>query len=132
MAQVETVSGPIEADQLGTTLVHEHLCVRDEAVLVQWPDAGTTQEQEPHAVGPGEEREVATREAKAAVELGVNTICDPSALFLGRDVELMREASEKSGLQVVPATGIYTYDHLPQYLLNRDPDQIAELFIGDI
>jgi predicted metal-dependent phosphotriesterase family hydrolase len=41
MAQVQTVTGPIEADQLGTTLIHEHLLNRDEAVHNQWPQAGS-------------------------------------------------------------------------------------------
>ena len=53
-------------------------------------------------------------------------------MFLGRDVELMRRVSEAAGLQVVPCTGIYTYDHLPPYFVSRDADQIAELFVHDI
>ena len=72
------------------------------------------------------------REAKAAVDLGVKTIGEPTAMFLGRDVEFMRRVSEETGLQVIPCTGIYTYDYLPQFFINRDPDQIAELFVRDI
>jgi phosphotriesterase-related protein len=132
MAKVQTVTGPIEADELGTTLIHEHLRVWDESVHDQWPRAGTAKEDSPHAVGPGEVDEIAVHEANAAIELGVKTICDPTAMFLGRDVSFMRRVSEEAGLQVVPCTGIYTYEHLPQFLLNRDPDQIAELFVGDI
>jgi phosphotriesterase-related protein len=132
MAQVDTVTGPIDADQLGTTLIHEHLQAKDEAVHVQWPHAGTAREEQPHEVPPGGEFEVAVREARAALELGVKTIAEPTALFLGRDVDFMRRVAEETGLQVVPCTGIYTYDHLPQFLLNRDADQIAELFVHDI
>jgi phosphotriesterase-related protein len=132
MPQVQTVKGPVEAEELGTTLIHEHLRVWDEAVHNQWPNAGTAQEEAPHEVAPGEEAAVAVREAKAAMELGVKTICDPSCMFLGRDVDFMRRVSEESGLQVVPCTGIYTYDFLPQFLLTRDADQIAELFVSDI
>jgi phosphotriesterase-related protein len=132
MAQVQTVTGPIDAEKLGTTLIHEHLRVRDEAVHDQWPSAGTAEEDPPHEVPPGGEEAIAVREAKAAIELGVKTICDPSAMFLGRDVAFMRRVSEASGLQVVACTGIYTYDYLPQFLLNRDADQIADLFVSDI
>jgi phosphotriesterase-related protein len=132
MAQVQTVTGPIEAEELGTTLIHEHLRVWDEAVHNQWPHAGTAEEEPPHEVAPGGDFDVAVREAKAAVELGVKTICDPSAMFLGRDVGFMRRVSEESGLQVVPCTGIYTYDYLPQFLLTRSADEIAELFAHDI
>ena len=53
-------------------------------------------------------------------------------MFLGRDVGFMKRVAEETGLQVIPCTGIYTYDHLPQFFLNRDPDQIADLFVHDI
>jgi len=132
MPQVQTVKGPVEAEELGTTLIHEHLRVWDEAVHNQWPNAETAQEEAPHEVAPGEDFTVAVREAKAAMELGVKSICDPSCMFLGRDVDFMRRVSEESGLQVVPCTGIYTYDFLPQFLLTRGADQIAELFVSDI
>src|SRR5439155_4383306 len=132
MPQVQTVQGAVEAEELGTTLIHEHLRVWDEAVHDQWPSAGTVGEEPPHEVKPGDDYEVAVREARAAVELGVKTICDPSAMFLGRDVNFMRRVSEETGLQVVPCTGIYTYDYLPLFFANRDPDQIADLFVSDI
>src|SRR5919107_479455 len=132
MASVETVTGPIDAADLGTTLIHEHLLARDEAVHIQWPQVETAEEEPPHAVPPGGEYDVAVREARAALELGLKTICDPTAMFLGRDVAFMRRVSEETGLQVVPCTGIYTYDHLPPFFVSRDPDQIADLFVHDI
>jgi phosphotriesterase-related protein len=132
MAQVQTVTGPIEADQLGTTLIHEHLRNCDEAVRNQWTIAGSVQEEEPHEVAPGGDYEIAVREAKAAVDLGIKTIGEPTAMFLGRDVEFLRRVSEETGLQVIPCTGIYTYDYLPQFFVNRDADQIAEFFVHDI
>jgi phosphotriesterase-related protein len=132
MAQVQTVTGPIEADQLGTTLIHEHLRNSDEAVHDQWPGALAVKEDPPFEVGPGADFEIAVREARAALELGIKTIGEPTAMFLGRDVEFMRLVSEETGLQVIPCTGIYTYDHLPQFFVNRDPDQIADFFISDI
>jgi phosphotriesterase-related protein len=132
MAQVSTVTGMVEADQLGTTLIHEHLRNRDEAVHNQWPQVGAAKEEAPHEVAPGEDFDIAVREAKAAMELGIKTIGEPTAMFLGRDVGFMKEVSEETGLQVIPCTGIYTYDHLPQFFLNRDPDQIADFFVSDI
>jgi phosphotriesterase-related protein len=132
VARIETVQGPVEAEELGTTLIHEHLRTQDEAVHEQWPDAGTVKDDPPYEVAADGAYDIAVREAKAAVELGVKTICDPSAMFLGRDVDFMRRVSDATGLQVVPCTGIYTYDHLPQFFVNRDPDQIAELFVSDI
>ncbi|HEX5822802.1 MAG TPA: hypothetical protein VFY30_13645 [Solirubrobacterales bacterium] len=132
MAQVQTVTGPIDADQLGTTLIHEHLRNQDEAVHNQWPQAGAIKEEPPHEVAAGEDYDIAVREAKAAVDLGIKTIGEPTAMFLGRDVNFLKRVSQETGLQVVPCTGIYTYDHLPQFFLNRDADQIAEFFVADI
>ncbi len=132
MAQVSTVTGMVEAEELGTTLIHEHLRNCDEAVRNQWHSAGGVKEDKPYEVAPGEDFEIAVREARAAVKLGIKTIGEPTAMFLGRDVDFMRRVSEETGLQVIPCTGIYTYDYLPQFFLNRDPDQIAELFVEDI
>ena len=133
MATVETVTGPIEASELGTTLIHEHLMARDEGVAAQWPDFARRSAASPSAsLGRAETRDTAFEAGRAAVELGVRSICDPSAMFLGRDVRLMRDVSEDTGLQVVACTGIYTYDHLPQFFITRNPDQIAELFVADI
>jgi phosphotriesterase-related protein len=132
MAQVQTVTGPVEADQLGTTLIHEHLRNSDEAVHDQWPSAVQVKEDHPYEVAPGADFEIAVREARAAVELGIKTIGEPTAMFLGRNVNFMRRVSEETGLQVIPCTGIYTYDYLPQFFVNRDPDQIADFFVSDI
>ena len=132
MATIETVTGPVDAGELGHTLIHEHLRCQDEAVAAQWPDRLTLQEDEPFAVEAGGEYGEAVKMAERAVERKVKTIVDPTAMFLGRDVAFMRDVSEETGLQVVPCTGIYTYDHLPQFFLTRSPEQIAEMFVADI
>jgi len=130
---VQTVTGPIDAEELGQTLIHEHLVFRDEAVLAQWPHAGTVRESEPpEAVAPGEELGVAIDCARSVVESGVKTIAEPTAMFGGRDVEFSRRVAEETGLQVIPCTGIYTYDYLPHYFQFRDEDAMAELFVHDI
>src|SRR5919108_1584655 len=112
VASVETVSGPIDADELGVTLIHEHLRFRDEAVANQWP----------HLYDANEERAEALEAARAAVGHGVKTIGEPTVMFGGRDVEFLKRISEETGLQVVPSTGIYTYDYLPHFFANRDAD----------
>ena len=118
MATIETVTGPVDAAELGTTLIHEHLRTRDEAVHEQWPQAkasGGIPERE----HPGDGHEAAIEVATAAVELGVRTICDPTAMFLGRDVAFMREVSEQTGLQVV---AVHRHLHLrPPAAVLRQP-----------
>ena len=133
MATVETVTGPIEAGELGTTLIHEHLIYRDEAVAYHWPRAGTVEEVDPpRLVEPGGEFDVAVRCAREALDRGVKTVCEPTGMFGGRDVDFSRRVAEETGLQLVPCTGIYTYDYLPTYFVARDADAMADLFAGDI
>jgi phosphotriesterase-related protein len=122
MATVETVQGPVEAADLGRTLAHEHLRTRDEATVANWP--GRYDEAVEHAT--------AVQELGRAKEHGIQTIFDPTAMFLGRDVNFMRKIADAAGVNVVVCTGIYTYDHLPEYFVNRTEDQIAEHFIDDI
>jgi phosphotriesterase-related protein len=132
MASVETVTGPIDARELGTTLIHEHLITTDEAVRQQWPQVPTLNTLTEEPVRGGGLLDAAVGAAEAAVELEVRTIADPTAMFLGRDVIFMREVSERTGLQVVPCTGIYTYEYLPHFFLLRDADAMADLFVSDI
>ena len=132
MASVESVTGRLDADELGVTLIHEHLRTWDDAVHMQWPHAGTVREDEPFAVEPGGDYDEAVKAARSAIELGVKTIVDPTAMFLGRDVGFMRRVAEEAGLQVIPCTGIYTYDYLPTFFVSRDADQIADLYVHDI
>jgi phosphotriesterase-related protein len=122
MSQVQTVQGPVDEQQLGIVLAHEHLRVRDEAVAIQWP--GRYDEQA--------ELDAALAAVEAAKERGVKTIVDPTPMFSGRDVRLMKRVSDATGVQVVPCTGIYTYDYLPHYFQNRDADMMAEHFVSDI
>ena len=37
MGEVQTTAGPVDASELGRTLIHEHFRGRDEAVAHQWP-----------------------------------------------------------------------------------------------
>jgi phosphotriesterase-related protein len=122
MAQVHTVQGPVEADQLGLTLVHEHVRFRDEAVAEQWP--GRYDEQL--------ELDAALLAVNAAKDRGVRTIVDPTAMFGGRDVNFMKRVADETGVRIIACTGIYSYDYLPHYFENRDIDVMADHFVEDI
>jgi phosphotriesterase-related protein len=122
MADVQTVQGPVAADELGVTLVHEHVRFRDEAVAAQWPNR----------YDEVAEMDAAVEAVAAAKIRGVQTIVDPTAMFGGRDVRFMKRVAEQTGVRIVPCTGIYSYDYLPPYFRNRDADAMAEHFIGDL
>ena len=122
MATVETVQGPVDAGELGTVLVHEHVRFRDEAVAHQWP----------WHYDDDAELAAALEAVRAAAERGVDTIFDPTAMFGGRDVPFMQRVAGETGMRILACTGIYTYDFLPHFFENRSEDQMAELFVGDI
>ena len=122
MATVETVGGQIDTEQLGTVLIHEHFFSSDEAVTAQWP----------HVRDHDKEFELALETAQAVKSHGVKTVVEPTAMLLGRDVRASERLAQASGLQIIVCTGVYTYDHLPQFLLNRSEDYLADLFVHDI
>jgi phosphotriesterase-related protein len=122
MSTVQTVGGQVEANELGVTLIHEHVRFRDEAVAAQWPER----------YDEDAELDVALEAVAAAKSKGVQTIVDPTAMFGGRDVRFMKRVADQTGVRIVACTGIYSYDHLPHYFENRDVDAIADHFISDI
>jgi phosphotriesterase-related protein len=122
MATVESVNGPVEVDDLGLTLIHEHFRSTDEALRFQFP----------HLYDEDAEWEAAMADATAVKSHGVKTVVEPSAMFLTRDAAFSKRVADESGLQILLATGVYTYDHLPQGLLNRTEDQIAGIFVHEI
>ncbi len=122
MGVVESVTGPLELSELGVTLIHEHLCFRDEATAIQWPHL--YDEEALHAA--------AVEAATGALGVGVRTLVDPTAMYGGRDIRLMERVARETDLQVIACTGIYTYDFLPHYWLTRDEDAMADAFVHDI
>ncbi len=98
MAMINTVMGPISADELGVTLIHEHLTLS----YPGWEcDAlATPYDREAIAATCAE----ALEEAKA---YGLKTMVEASPNDLNRDVELDRMISERTGINVICATGMY-------------------------
>jgi phosphotriesterase-related protein len=122
MGEVQTTAGPVDASELGRTLIHEHFRGRDEAVAHQWP----------HVYDEAEEWRLSIEQANAVKGHGVKTIVEPTAMLLGRNIHLLQRIAAETGLNIVPCTGIYTYDHLPHFFENRDVDAMADLFVHDI
>ncbi|MCK1329145.1 phosphotriesterase-related protein [Bradyrhizobium sp. CW9] len=121
---VQTVTGPIPAERLGRTLMHEHL-------FIAFPGAAF----DPLAKFDCAEftKDAVLRLLKLRSEHGVRTLVDPCPIELGRDVTLMKEISEQSGMQIVCTTGFY-YEKmgLPSYWRARSVEEIAELYVSEI
>lgn len=124
MAQVETTAGPIDAADMGRTLVHEHLLTADESVRFQFP----------HLYDFDGEYERAVTEIRKVMEHGVKTMVDPACMDLSRDARLASRVAEDTGIQLVMCTGIYGqhYTFLPHYFQSRDEDHLADVFVHDI
>ncbi|HUC37675.1 MAG TPA: hypothetical protein VMR97_11210 [Acidimicrobiales bacterium] len=129
MGLINTVRGPVDAASLGTTLMHEHVFVLSPEVAANWPTGWDRKARVVQAV----ER---LQELAAA---GVSTIVDLTVVGLGRDIELVQEIAAQVDLNIVVATGLYTYDELPHYFDFRTAafnssgvDALEEFFLHDI
>jgi len=131
MAQVETVRGPVEVDSLGLTLMHEHIFVLNEEVRQNYPAD--------YPAGWDEDAQVdgAITKLNAVAARGCQTIVDPTVLGLGRDLHRIRRVADGTDVNIVVATGLYTYNDVPFYFKYRLPgagetDPMTQLFVSDI
>jgi phosphotriesterase-related protein len=129
MVMVPTVRGPVDSSELGPTLMHEHVFVLTTDVQQNYPD----------------EFDADARVADAAARLtelrglGVTTIVDPTVVGLGRNISLIQRVNAELDLNIVVATGVYTYDTVPFYFTFRGPgvspdlpEPMVDLFVRDL
>lgn len=129
---VETTGGPIDVGSLGTTLMHEHVFVLSPELQETYPGYG----------GWDEDKwlPIAREKLTALKARGVDTLVDLTVVGTGRNVRRVAAAAEGTGLNVVVATGIYTYDEVPKAFhfvgpgteLGGDDEQMISLFVNDI
>src|SRR5262245_17177043 len=127
MPTVETVRGPVEAERLGRTLPHEHVFILGHETLANFN----------HRWGEpwwDEERGVAeaVRQLHRLRDAGYQTIFDPTAVGLGRDVARLERVNEQVDLNIVVCTGVYSFTELPQFLRYRSPDALAGFFVREL
>ncbi len=129
MSQVNTVGGPIEGARLGRTLMHEH-------IFVLSPEIEKTREEwdEPAQVAR------AVDKLKELKDRGIDTLVDLTVIGLGRYVPRIVEiANRVPQINVVVATGVYTYNDVPMFFHFRGPGTIlggeepmVDLFVREI
>jgi phosphotriesterase-related protein len=120
VATINGVLGPIETQDLGFTLMHEHILVASWAMRRCFP-------------GYVDEEALirdAIREVASAKERGVRTMVDLTAINLGRDIRVIREVSEKTGMQLIAATGFYWTEE--PWMDAWDSETLAEYLVRDI
>jgi phosphotriesterase-related protein len=120
MTTVPTATGPIDAADLGFTLMHEHVLVIDWAMrqsVPRWFDRAAAVER-------------AVAEAKRAKERGVRTLVDLTPVTIGRDIETIREVAERAEIQIVVATGFYHIE-MP-WMRAWHTEQLVEMLLPDL
>jgi phosphotriesterase-related protein len=134
MAAIPTVRGAVDTADLGVTLMHEHVFVLTPDVQANYPEEW----------GDEEARVAdAVQRLRAAYDAGVRTIVDPTVVGLGRYVPRIQRIMEQVPINLVVATGVYTYNDAPRFFNYRGPalnevlgvdvpDPMVDLFVGDI
>lgn len=95
--RIESVLGPISAEELGLTLMHEHLLLSDWNARIA----------DPQRLPVDKAVELIAPVLRDAYAHGVRTLVDVTPYNMGRDVELLRQVSELTGMNIIAATGIF-------------------------
>jgi phosphotriesterase-related protein len=132
--QVQTVRGPVDTAELGQTLVHEHVFVLSADVQQNYPEEWGSEDQRVAD---------AVEKLTALAATGVRSIVDPTVVGLGRYIPRIQRVAEQVDLNIVVATGCYTYEDVPFFFHHRGPalnaafgtdvpDPMVDLFVRDI
>ena len=127
MSTVETVRGPVDIAQLGPTLMHEHIVILQPEALQNYGHVwGASYWDEDVRVADAIEKLRAVRAA------GIQTLVDPTAPGLGRYIPRIQRINAEVDLNVIVATGVYTFLELPNFLAYRSVEALAGLFVREI
>ena len=124
MPHIETVLGPIEPAELGSTLPHEH-------ILSDFIGANLTGS---HRWDRAEVFRTMLPYLAALRDRDFTGFVDCTPEHLGRDVELLAELARAAGLHILTSTGYYgAMDDLfvPAHAYEETPDQLAGRWIAE-
>ena len=122
---VQTVRGPVDVESLGTTLMHEHVFILNEEIRQNYPAGWDEDDRVDDAVA----------KLTALHARGCQTIVDPTVIGLGRDIHRIQRVADATELNIIVATGLYTYADVPfyfRYRLGHGLDPMTELFVADL
>jgi phosphotriesterase-related protein len=122
--QIMTVTGRINAAELGRTLSHEHILVdfigADQTGYHRW-----------------NRTEVADKVLPYLTDLknaGYQSLFECTPAYLGRDPRLLRSLADTTGLNIITNTGFYgarENQHLPPVAFELPADRLASLWISE-
>jgi len=94
MTIINSVLGPVDTANLGTTLMHEHIMTSTIGIPQNYPEV----------LERGYMRHIVDglKQARAG---GIDTVVDATTLDLGRDVNILAKASHLTGMNIITCTG---------------------------
>ncbi|MCC6416628.1 MAG: phosphotriesterase-related protein [Gemmataceae bacterium] len=119
MATVMTVTGPIEGEQLGYTLMHEHLFLDMTKDL--WTNNNFLSDPDLTLI-----------ELQRYKDAGGVTLVDQTNRGLGQDPLAVQDMAIRSGLNIILGSGWYREPYYDPYLYRWKTDQIAEQIVWDV
>lgn len=130
MPQIQTARGAVDSSQLGTTLMHEHVFVLDTEVMQNYPEDWGSE---------NDRVEDAVRRLNELKSRGVDTIVDLTVIGVGRYIPRIKQIAQQTNINIIVATGIYTYNDVPRYFHFRGPGTVlngpelmVDMFVRDI
>ena len=116
---IRTVQGDLPRDQLGVTLVHEHL-LNKAGRLVGDDDANL------------EEADVVSAELADAMSHGLRTLVEVSTFEMMRDIVGTLDIVRHLGLNLVLSTGFFCADFVPENIRRAGVDYLFEAMLHDL
>jgi phosphotriesterase-related protein len=132
MAMVETARGPVDADRLGATLMHEHIFIRNPELEINYPNETWT---------GTDFISLARDKFRALKDRGIDSLVDLTVLGLGPDIRLIQAVLAKLDFEfnIILATGYYTYKDVAPYFRMHgpgrrvdEPEPLDRMFLKDI
>jgi phosphotriesterase-related protein len=123
-AQIITVNGPIEANEMGLSLIHEH-------IIVDWIGADSTGY---HRWDKNKVVDRALPYLKEAKKHGVQTFLACTPAYLGRDPFVLKELSNKTGVNILTNTGYYGVRNnkfVPKYAFEASAKEISDNWLKE-
>jgi phosphotriesterase-related protein len=121
---VQTVSGPASPETLGPTLMHEH-------ILVDFVGADKVSRDRYDRRAAFDKALPFLEQARAD---GLHTLVECTPAWLGRDVVLLRQLAEASGIAIVTNTGYYGAANdkfVPAHAWKESAEQLAARWIAE-
>jgi phosphotriesterase-related protein len=126
MKVVRTVRGDIAPEELGVTQTHEHL----------WDDQRLCRS---GIDFPGDYTPMVLRDLEAIVSdvadfraLGGEAIAEMTVHGWGRDVSVLREISERTGIHVIATSGFYVQECHPEFVETASIEEIEEFLVKEL